>query len=168
MVSLQIIAVLASVVAIALTLTWYTTGGEKKEESKANITLSQLKYPMVQVSAFSVEKPVTLNQETTPRPMQSTPAIDASDRIETGDIKTEPTQVGNIQPEPPQTTVKVEPLLEKGSGPEGVPQTVQEKTGAPETKDEKIQKKVKAKGTGRRRTVSSKRKKTAKQESKTQ
>lgn len=160
-------AVLASAVAIALTLIWYTMSGEEKEKSEANITLTQLKYPMVQASAFSEEKPVTLNQEIAPQPITSTPAIAASDTIITGDIKTEPTQVENIQPEPSQMTIKVEPLPERESGPVGASETVQEKTDIPGTKDGNIPKEVKVKGTGRRKAGASKRKKTAKQKPKT-
>ena len=167
MTSLQIMAVLASAVAIALTLIWYTMGGEKKEKSKANIILTQLKYPMIQAVAFSEEKPVTLNQEIAQQPITGTPAITASDTIITGDIKTEPTQVENIQSEPSQMTVKVEPLPERESEQVGASETVQEKTDAPGIKDGNITKEVKAKGTGRRRAGASRRKKTAKQEPKT-
>ena len=93
--TLQIMEVLASGLAIALVIYWYT--GEKKKESEASVTMPEPKYSTVQTVAVVEEKSAALNQEIEPKTTTSTSVENPTKTEISETVKVEP-----IQPEPLQ------------------------------------------------------------------
>lgn len=135
---------------------------KKKEEPKENITSSELVSSTFRTATFVEQKPVSPFEEIAPQTTASTSIENPAKTEALETVKVEP-----IQPEAPQTPVKVEPSPEKGPELLQMSATGQETIQAYTIQEQSSPSEVKAAGTRRRRSTGTQRRRSKKQESET-